>query len=81
MTEQIDAIKQKNEINHSALPWEVVTRGHSEGYCDVDAADGTTVVSNVGLDNAKLIVQRVNESPYVLISTADLDRVSMQVVS
>lgn len=78
MTEKLEVVKNKKMKAHAALPWKVVTRGHSEGYCDVDSADGSTVISNVGTDNAVLIVDSVNESPYILISTSALDRVSRQ---
>lgn len=46
--------------NQMSLPWEIVVRGHSEGFCDIDSADGNTVVSNVGIGHANQIIRKVN---------------------
>lgn len=45
---------------HAALPWVIVYRGHSEGFCDIDSATGDTVIPNIGVVNAEFIVDRVN---------------------
>jgi hypothetical protein len=46
-------------MTHTKEPWEVVERGHSEGFCDIDNDKGTVVLSIRKLD-ARRIVACVN---------------------
>lgn len=41
-------------------PWNIATRGHRNGLCDIDSYHGYTVVTNISINNAKRIVACVN---------------------
>lgn len=40
--------------------WNIATRGHRNGLCDIDSYHGYTVVTNISINNAKRIVACVN---------------------
>lgn len=56
---------------HTAAPWQIIERGHSEGYCDIDDCEETTVVASISKNYARRIVACVNRCESVDTETLE----------